>query len=297
MNFIELIYLPTTHCNLDCIDCNMSKESNNKTALPALRYGINQLIKNNIFPYKFLLAGGEITTLGKDEIEELLEYLVSYLDSHKNNLPIINNPIEIITNLTNIDKTFIKLIQKYNVKITGRLELPLLLNDKFRPTKTGESTSLKIKESLTNLSSYEIVNLSFFVDQENLRFVEYIANDIDTIHNLLNFYDKNRTIDIVFKSEITEFSQRYFINTLIECLIRKSHSSNDLTSLLQKKNQINIYKKILLENSGELYFCKNTYGLDDYKLGNIFFDTIPEILNSHNLKMPLNNQRRSYVSK
>ena len=89
----------------------------------------------------------------------------------------IGNP-HIKTNLYNIDK-HLETIKKYNVSISGSLDLPLFLHDEYRVTKGNKKTLDKILkniELLKNIPNKKKVSATIF--KEHYNYLDDIIKDI-----------------------------------------------------------------------------------------------------------------------
>lgn len=156
--FIHLLYVPTMACNMQCKYCyledNTKDENTEYTAIDTLKYAVDRLKADNIIPFNISLHGGEVTTLSKEDFEELIKFISDYYNENKelleNNNFKVGKP-HIKTNLYNLDKHF-ETIKEYNVSISGSLDLPFSLHNKFRVTKNNESTLQKILQNIQKLS-------------------------------------------------------------------------------------------------------------------------------------------------
>ena len=148
--FIHLLYVPTMACDMGCKYCyledNTKDEFKKYNALETLDYAIKKFKDSNVIPFNISLHGGEVTTLSKEEFHDLIEYIYNY---YKENEELIKNAgfkvgsPHIKTNMYNLDK-HIDTIKEFNVSISGSLDLPLFLHDKYRVTKGNGKTLNKI---------------------------------------------------------------------------------------------------------------------------------------------------------
>ena len=86
-----------------------------------------------VIPFNISLHGGEVTTLSKGDFEQLIRFIANYYRDNKKLIESngfkIGNP-HIKTNLYDLEK-HIDVIKKYNVSISGSLDLPLDMHDEY----------------------------------------------------------------------------------------------------------------------------------------------------------------------
>ena len=313
--FIHLLYVPTMACNMACKYCYLeenTKDINTKhSALDTLKYAVEKLKQDNIIPFNISLHGGEVTTLKKEEFRELIEYIYNYYKKNKklleeNGFKALSPHIK--TNLYNLDK-HIDTIKEYNVSVSGSLDLPFSLHDKFRVTKGNKTTLDKILkniELLNNINNKKKVSATIFKEHYLL---------IDEMIENIKFLDKNTSLDMndfnfmigfQFNSNnlltpLTEEEQVEFFNRM--------HKEFDGTSLDKGVNGawFNEFgpeyctncdncgeKFFLLEKNGDMYSCVRGQKNKDYYFGNIYNNTVEEILKTAREKMFLNHNRLEF---
>lgn len=316
--FIHLLYVPTMACNMACKYCyledNTKDEYSNIDSIETLKYAINKFKKNNVIPFNISLHGGEVTTLSKKEFHDLIKYISDYYEENKN---IITNAgfkvgkPHIKTNLYEIDK-HIDTIKEFNVSISGSLDLPLSLHDEYRVTKGNNKTLDKILSNIELLK--DIPNkkkISSTIFKEHYEKIDEIINDIKFLHKntCLDMNDFNFMIGFDYNSNgilhhITEEEQVSFYERM-----HKEFDGTDLDYGVNGpwfdefgpeycSNCDNCGKKFfLLEKNGDIYSCVRGQKNKDYYYGNIYKNTIEEILtnaelkifNNHN-KLPFNDE-------
>ena len=316
--FIHLLYVPTMACNMACKYCyledNTKDEYCNIDSIETLKYAINKFKKDNVIPFNISLHGGEVTTLSKKEFHDLIKYISDYYEENKN---IITNAgfkvgkPHIKTNLYEIDK-HIDTIKEFNVSISGSLDLPLSLHDEYRVTKGNNKTLDKILSNIELLK--DIPNkkkISSTIFKEHYEKIDEIINDIKFLHKntCLDMNDFNFMIGFDYNSNgilhhITEEEQVSFYERM-----HKEFDGTDLDYGVNGpwfdefgpeycSNCDNCGKKFfLLEKNGDIYSCVRGQKNKDYYYGNIYKNTIEEILtnaelkifNNHN-KLPFNDE-------
>ena len=132
-----------------------------------MKYAVKKLRESNVIPFNISLHGGEVTTLSKDEFYDLIEFISNYYNDNKEIIMQGGFKIgvpHIKTNLYDLKK-HIETIKKFNVSISGSLDLPLLLHDKYRITKGNKKTLEKILENielLRNIPNKKKVSATIF---------------------------------------------------------------------------------------------------------------------------------------
>ena len=310
--FIHLLYVTTMQCNMNCKYCyledNTKDEYKNYGALDTLSYAINKFKKSNVIPFNISLHGGEVTTLSKDDFYDLIEYIDNY---YKNNKDIITgagfklSKPHIKTNLYNIER-HIDTIRKFNVSVSGSLDLPLSLHDKYRVTKGDNKTLEKILkniELLRGIPNKKKVSATIF--KEHYNHIDEIIKDIKFLH-------KNTCLDM------NDFN----------FMIGFDYNSNGILHHINEEEQVNFYKKMheafdntdldygvngpwfdefgpeyctncdncgekffLLEKNGDIYSCVRGQKNKDYYYGNIYKNTVEEILKTAYNKIFINHNK------
>lgn len=310
--YIHLLYVPTMACNMECKYCYLEDNTNDldKSIKPidTLKYAIEKFKKNNVIPFNISLHGGEVTTLNKSDFEDVIKYISDYYKENKDIITNggfkVGNP-HIKTNLYNIDK-HIDTIKKYNVSISGSLDLPLKLHDEYRVTKGNQKTLDKILkniELLKDIDNKKKVSCTIF--KEHYKYLDEIVEDIKFLH-------KNTCLDM------NDFN----------FMIGFDYNSNGILHHLSEKEQVELYKRMhkefdgteldrgvngpwfdefgpdyctncdncgdkffLLEKNGDIYSCVRGQKNSDYYYGNIYKDCVSKIMkNAHN-KILLNHNK------
>lgn len=313
--YIHLLYVPTMACNMGCKYCyleeNTKDEKTKYKPLETLEYAIEKFRQNNVIPFNISLHGGEVTTLSKKDFHDIIEYISNYYNKNRN---IITNAgfkvgtPHIKTNLYDLEK-HIDTIKEFNVSISGSLDLPLFLHDKYRVTKGNKKTLDKIFkniELMRNIPNKKKVSSTIF--KEHYNHIEEIIKDIKYLNkntcldmNDFNFmigfdYNSNGILHHITEEEQVEFYKR----------MHKEFNGTDLTVGVNGPwfdefgpgyctNCDNCGEKFfLLEKNGDIYSCVRGQKNKDYYYGNIYENSVEEILNtaqkkifSNHNKMPL----------
>ena len=310
--FIHLLYVPTLACNMNCKYCyledNTVSYKTDHKALETLEYAVKKFKNANVIPFNISLHGGEVTTLSKEDFYNVIEYIYNYYNDNKKLLTDngfqVGNP-HIKTNLYGIDK-HIETIKKFNVSISGSLDLPLSLHDEYRVTKGNQktlSTILKNIELLKDIPNKKKVSATIF--KEHYDHINEIIKDIKYLdeNTCLDMNDFNFMIGFDYNScgilhHMTEEEQIDFY--------KKMHESFNGTNLDRGVNGPwfdefgpgyctncdNCGEKFfLLEVNGDIYSCVRGQKNKDYYYGNIYNNTVEEILNTARSKIFLNHNK------
>lgn len=310
--YIHLLYVPTMACNMECKYCyledNTKDEKTKYNAIETLKYAVEKFKNNNVIPFNISLHGGEVTTLNTNEFEELIKYISDY---YKNNDKIITNAgfkignPHIKTNLYNIDK-HLETIKKYNVSISGSLDLPLFLHDEYRVTKGNKKTLDKILkniELLKNIPNKKKVSATIF--KEHYNYLDDIIKDIKFLHkntcldmNDFNFmigfdYNSNGILHHITEEEQLELYERMhkeFNGTELDYGVNGpwfDEFGPDYCSNCDNCGE----KFFLLEKNGDIYSCVRGQKNKDYYYGNIYNDSVEKILKTATSKIFLNHNK------
>ncbi|MBR4178774.1 MAG: radical SAM protein [Bacilli bacterium] len=310
--FIHLLYVPTMACNMSCKYCYLednTKELKTKYGvIDTLDYAIKKFKKSNVIPFNISLHGGEVTTLNKNDFNDLIKYIDEYYNVNKDLITSngfkVGRP-HIKTNLYDIDK-HIDTIKKYNVSISGSLDLPLSLHNLYRVTKGNKETLSKILkniELLKDIPNKKKVSATIF--KEHYDKIDEIVEDIKYLNKntCLDMNDFNFMIGFDYNScgllhHMSEEEQVKFYNRM-----HKEFDGTDLDSGVNGPwfdefgpeyctNCDNCGEKFfLLERNGDIYSCVRGQKNPDYYYGNIYKDSVDKILKTAFEKIFMNHNR------
>ncbi len=310
--YIHLLYVPTMACNMCCKYCyledNTKDISTKYKPLETLEYAVNKLKESNVIPFNISLHGGEVTTLSKKDFHDVIKYISEYYI--KNNEIITNggfkigNP-HIKTNMYDLKK-HIDTIKEFNVSISGSLDLPLSLHNEYRVTKGNEKTLDRILENielLRDIPNKKKVSATIF--KEHYDHLDEIVKDIKYLHKntCLDMNDFNFMIGFDYNSNgilhhLSEEEQVLFYKRM-----HKEFDGTDLDKGVNGPwfdefgpeyctNCDNCGEKFfLLEKNGDIYSCVRGQKNKDYYYGNIYDNTVEEILNNAKNKIFINHNR------
>ena len=194
--FIHLLYVPTMACNMQCRYCYLEDHTvdtlRGGDCLKTLQYAIAKFREADVVPFNISLHGGEVTTLQEREFHDLIQYISRYYQDMRELITDagfrVGRP-HIKTNLYGLDR-HIETIREFNVSISGSLDLPLSLHEKYRVTKGGEGTLERILDNIRLLE--EIPNkkkVSATIFQEHFE-------QLDQIIEGIRFLDRNTCLDM-----------------------------------------------------------------------------------------------------
>ncbi|MEA2027933.1 MAG: SPASM domain-containing protein [Campylobacterota bacterium] len=317
---IHLLYVPTLFCNMGCQYCYLGDETEAKIdtskAVETLKYAIANFTQKGYIPYNLSFHGGEVSTLPSSILEELFKFTKKYYQEYNHAIESFgykHNPIHIKTNLYNFDKHY-DVCSKYGVSISGSVDLPLSLHEKYRVDKQGNSTLEKIKSNLALLATYpHHKKISCVVTQEHLDYIDAFIADIKTIH-----YD--------IGLDMSRFNIMFGFDSLLN--EAKFESKIEGTQMLSDTQQVILYKALeeafvgteleqgfrehwfreftpeyccsasncgnkffLVQFDGEVYSCPRGQSSSHYRYGNIFQDSIEEIIQNGYHQIALNENK------
>ena len=303
------------NCNMKCRYCYLGENTNelksDKGYLETLEFAVNKFREADVIPFNISLHGGEVTTLAPDNFRDIVEYISNYYKANGQMLSengFKTNKPHIKTNLFNIEK-HIDAISEFDVSISGSLDLPFSLHDKYRITKGGKGTLetiLKNVSLLAELPNRKKVSATIF--QEHFEHLDEIVNDIKWLaeNTCLNMNDFNFMIGFEpqLESEVKLTALPEENQVALYQRMHKEFSGTDLEEGLNNAwfaeftpayctNCDNCGEKFfLLEKNGDIYSCVRGQGNPDFYYGNIYTDTVEEILKTAKTKIFLAHNRQ-----
>ena len=313
--YIHLLYVPTMACNMKCKYCyledNTIDEKTKYTPLETLEYAVNKFKENNVIPFNISLHGGEVTTLPKKDFHDIIEFISNYYNENRKIITDAGFKIgtpHIKTNLYDLNK-YIDTIKEFNVSISGSLDLPFKMHDEYRVTKGNKKTLDKILENielLKDIPNKKKVSATIF--KEHYKYLDDIIKDIKYLHKntCLDMNDFNFMIGFDYNSNeilhhITEEEQVELYNRM-----HKEFDGTDLDYGVNGPwfdefgpgyctNCDNCGEKFfLLEKNGDIYSCVRGQKNKDYYYGNIYTNTVEEILKTAYQKIFINHNKLSF---
>ena len=313
--FIHLLYVPTMACNMQCRYCYLEDHTvdtlRGEDCLETLQYAIAKFREADVVPFNISLHGGEVTTLPKQEFHDLIQYISSYYQGNRELITDagfrVGHP-HIKTNLYGLDR-HIETIREFNVSISGSLDLPLSLHEKYRVTKGGEGTLERILDNIRLLEEIpDKKKVSATIFKEHFEQLDQIIEDIRFLdrNTCLDMNDFNFMIGFDYNScgllhHMSEEEQLIFY--------RRMHEAFDGTNLDAGVNGAwfdefgpeyctncdNCGEKFfLLERNGDIYSCVRGQKNEDFYYGNIYRDPVDTILKTAARKIFQNHNRQPF---
>lgn len=304
--FIHLLYVPTMNCNMQCRYCylgdNTVDEKTHYTPLETLQYAVEKFRGAEVIPFNISLHGGEVTTLSREDFRSVVDYIASYYDSNRwlltENGFRVGRP-HIKTNLFGLDR-HIDTICQYQVSVSGSLDLPLSMHSNYRVTKGGQDTLPKILENIRLLESIPSKKkVSATVFHEHFERLDEIVADIRYLHEntCLDMNDFNFMVGF----SATDGSQPLTPMTEQEQVALFRRMQEEFTGTDLQKGLDTAWfaeftqdyctscdlcgeKFFLLERNGDIYSCVRGQKNPDFYYGNIYTDTVEQILQKGSLQ-------------
>ena len=299
MKFIHLLYVPTLACDMACKYCYLEDNTKDRmqqyTPLETLDFAVKKFREGGVMPFNISLHGGEVSTLSREDFRYVIKYINDYYEENYDEISAagfrVGRP-HIKTNLYSINK-HIDTIREFNVSISGSLDLPLSLHQEYRVTK-GEDTTLnnilQNIELLQDIPNKKKVSATIF--DEHFQHLDEIVSDIKYLHQntCLDMNDFNFMIGFDYNSNgiLHPLSEENQVK-----LFDRMHREFDGSDLDKGVNGAwfaefspdyctncdNCGEKFfLLEKNGDIYSCVRGQGHEDFKYGNIYDNTVEEIL-------------------
>ena len=313
--FIHLLYVPTMACNMQCRYCYLEDHTvdtlRGGDCLETLQYAIAKFREADVVPFNISLHGDEVTTLPKQEFHDLIQYISRYYQDMRELITDagfrVGHP-HIKTNMDGLDR-HIETIREFNVSISGSLDLPLSLHEKYRVTKGGEGTLERILDNIRLLEEIpDKKKVSATIFREHFEQLDQIIEDIRFLdrNTCLDMNDFNFMIGFDYNScgllhHMSEEEQLIFY--------RRMHEAFDGTNLDAGVNGAwfdefgpeyctncdNCGEKFfLLERNGDIYSCVRGQKNEDFYYGNIYRDTVDTILKTAARKIFQNHNRQPF---
>lgn len=306
IKFIHLLYVPTMNCNMQCKYCYLKENTvdleQDDKYLKTLEYAIDKFKQANVIPFNISLHGGEVTTLAKEDFRNIVQYISNY---YKKNRKIIEkngfkvgNP-HIKTNLLNLEK-HIDAIKEFNISISGSLDLPFSLHEEYRVTKGNQKTLDRILENiklLNEIPNRKKVSATIFKEHydktdeiiEDIKFLEKnTCLDMNDFNFMIGFVTGDEKIlHPITEDEQVDFYKRMndeFIGTSLDYGVKNTWFAEFTPNYCTNSDNCG-EKFFLLERDGNIYSCVRGQKDENFYYGNIYQDTVEDILNNAQRKI------------
>lgn len=305
---IHLLYVPTLFCNLQCSYCYLGEQTSQASlredaarAVATLEHTLAALGEAGLLAFNVSLHGGEVTTLPPSVLDQLFTLINRhYLDNfdainalgHRKSAPHIK------TNLYKFAPLY-DLFERHKVSISASIDLPLALHARHRTTRDGESWLARTHDNIRLLARYpHAKKISATLSAEHLADIPAFIDDIWFIHRELGFDMNQFNLMFAFASELNQASQGKAALTpatpqqqrALYAALNAEFGGTDLADGLLRNwfdefkpsyctNSINCGERFyLLQGDGEVYSCVRGQGIEEFRYGNVFVDSIDDIL-------------------
>ena len=300
------------NCNMQCTYCYLKENTvdlkQDDKYLETLKFAVNKFREANVIPFNISLHGGEVTTLSKKDFRDTIEFIYNYYKDNKKLLEDNNFKVgspHIKTNLYNIDK-HIDTIKEFDVSISGSLDLPFSLHEKYRVTKGKQKTLdtiLKNIKLLENIPNKKKVSATIFKEHydkidELIADIKYLDKntclDMNDFNFMIGFVGKeDKVLHAMTEKEQVEFYERMkkeFLGTSLDFGVRNSWFAEFNPTYCTNCDNCG-EKFFLLERDGDIYSCVRGQKNTDFYYGNIYKNTVEEIMNNAKTKIFENHNR------
>lgn len=310
--FIHLLYVPTMNCNMQCKYCYLKENTidlkHDDKYLKTLEYAVKKFRDAGVVPFNISLHGGEVTTLSKEDFRDIIEFISNY---YKNNKKIIEDngfrlgEPHIKTNILNLEK-HIDAIRDFNVSISGSLDLPFSLHEEYRVTKGNQKTLDKILNNiklLENIPNKKKVSATIFKEHydkldEIVKDIKYLEKntclDMNDFNFMIGFVSKDdKVLHAMSEEEQVNLYNRMkkeFLNTSLDYGVRNTWFAEFNPTYCTNCDNCG-EKFFLLERDGDIYSCVRGQKNPDFYYGNIYRDTVENIMNNARIKIFENHNR------
>jgi len=282
-------------CKYCYLEDNTKDTMINYSPLETLKYAVEKFKKSNVIPFNISLHGGEVTTLSQDDFRNVVAFISQYYNDNKNIIQKGNYKIgspHIKTNLLDLKK-HIQTIKDYNVSISGSLDLPFSLHNEYRVTKGNKTTletileNIKLLEDIPNKKKVSATIFKEHYDRtdEIIEDIKFLNNNTCLDMNDFNFmigfeYNSNNLLHAMTEDEQVDFYNRMksaFEDTDLSLGFHNAWFSEFGPEYCTNCDNCGL-KFFLLERNGDIYSCVRGQKQGDYYYGNIYNDTVEQIL-------------------
>lgn len=311
-------------CNINCGYCFynekkvlFNEEENFRMSDKVLEEFIKKYIcSQQIHEIQFVWQGGEPTLIGIDFFHKVILLQKKYAGGKR-----IINILQ--TNGMLLSDKWCEFLKDNNFLVGVSLDGPENINDKYRVDQYGNSTFLKVMQSLSLLKKYEIqfnvlvcvtresskkpLEIYRFLKQQDIKFIQFTPvveripkYDNVAIENGLKYATPNSTYDRNQENLVTDFSVKCgeygeFLIKVFDEWVKNDVGSTyimnfewALEAWLGLPSTVCIFSKqcgraLAIEHNGDMYSCDH-YVYPKYYLGNIVNDDPNEILESDEQK-------------
>jgi len=281
----------TSYCNLECSYCYLQKSREmvhlTDDTIDFLVSSIRTICEyNKMNPIKIIFHGGEPLIINVVLFEKLL-----------NKLLLINPKLQfgIQSNLTLLTEEYIRLFQRYRIRVGFSLDGFNEIQNKFRTNKNKETIYLTVWENYLKLKNNNvkcgaIISLNKYHLGHERELLDFIQNNqlkcnIRPVYPTLES-DENYTLTPheyaqLFNQlfDIWFFSEKYdtFLVSEFVNYIKDFISKGKIRQSCTHRKECST-KYICIDPNGNCYPCNRVYGIKNFYLGNLLTNSIDKIM-------------------
>ncbi|MGN0678249.1 MAG: radical SAM protein [Oscillospiraceae bacterium] len=312
--FIHILYVPTMSCNMHCKYCYLGDTTVDSESghgcVETLSFAVEKFLQAGVMPFNISLHGGEVTCLSSRDFHDTAAFISDYYAKNKAVLEQngfrVGRP-HIKTNLYGLDR-HIDAIRELNISVSGSLDLPFSLHDEFRVTKKGEPTLEKILaniELLRDIPNRKKVSATIF--KEHIGRLDELKNDILFLHKntcldmndfnfMIGFGGQDGLLTPLSEEEQVQFYEemhRAFDGTELDRGVNGAWFAEFTPNYCTGCTNCG-EKFFLLERNGDIYSCVRGQGNKDFYYGNIYENSVSEIMDNSRTKIFLAHNRSGF---
>lgn len=305
---IHLLYVPTLCCNLDCTYCYLGAQTTQaalKTdagrAVATLRHALDALRAAGVLAFNVSLHGGEVTALPPAVLDALFTLIRSHYLAHFDEINALGHKKSAPHIKTNLYKfaPLYELFDRHKVSISASIDLPLALHARYRTTRGGADWLARARENIRLLARYpHAKKISATLCSEHLQDIPALIDDIWYLHRELGFDMNQLNLMFAFASELNRDNrgeaalapatpaQQMQLYSALQAAFTGSELEDGL-----RRNWFDEFKPsycthaencgerfYLLQSDGTVYSCVRGQGIEEFRYGNVFTDSIDDIL-------------------
>ncbi len=275
------------------------------TILGTLHTALEQLLLHGYLPFNLSFHGGEVTTLSSEVLDSLFHTAAKHYSQYGSQIHAQGfrvNPPHIKTNLLTFQKHWDVLV-KHQVSISGSVDLPLRLHERFRRDKGGNSTLQRTLENLQALAAYPYnKKISCVVTRAHLEAVDEFIDAIKYLHydigldmsrfNVMFGFHSHKNNDkfhnqVPGTEMLTQLEQVDFYHALKQAFLRTPLENAFKNEWFKEFtpdfccSSVNCGDKFfLLQSDGSVFSCPRGQSSKQYCYGNIYEEDIETIMHN-----------------
>lgn len=321
---IHLLYVPTLFCNMSCEYCYLGRLTEQQAepaqVLGTLELALEKLLERGYLPFNLSFHGGEASTLPGPTLDALFQIAARHYQTYGDAIQALGfklNPVHIKTNLLNFQKHY-DIFDRHRVSISGSVDLPLSLHEKYRRDKRGRSTRERIVKNLQLLAAYpHHKKISCVVTREHLGQLDEFIDTLRWLHHDIGLDMSRFNVMFGFDAELNreKFPAKdggtAMLNGAEQVAFYRALSAAFKGTSLEQACRDEWFKEFtpefccsavncgnkffLLQSDGAVYSCPRGQSSPDYYYGNVLHDEVDEII-ANGWKVIERNENRMQLS-